>query len=102
MERMQHREPQLSSKGSPQPMAPSGGSSLPTGTVRILQFSLLASLLLAGEAVGLHAQFDRDLRSFIIAALLQGVVWAVAAIFIAHRAMRPSMLLILSTAVLLR
>jgi alpha-1,6-mannosyltransferase len=62
----------------------------------------LALLLLAGEALGLHAQFDRDLNCFIIAALLQGGVWAGAALVIARGTGRPSLVLILATAVLLR
>jgi len=67
-----------------------------------LQFLLLALLLLAGEAFGLVAQFDRDLNRFIIAVLLQGAVWAVAAIAVARGAGRPSLGVILATAVLLR
>lgn len=65
-------------------------------------FLLLALLLLAGEAFGLVAQFDRNLNHFIIAALLQGAVWAVAAVVVARRAGRPPLALILATAVLLR
>ena len=67
-----------------------------------MRFLLLASLLLAGEALGLHAQFDRDLNRFIIAALLQGSVWAVAALVVARGTGRPSLTLILTTAALLR
>ena len=67
-----------------------------------MRLPLLALLLLAGEALGLRAQFDRNLNGFIIAALVQGAVWAIAAIVVARRAARPSMVLILSTAVLLR
>jgi len=67
-----------------------------------LRFLLLALLLLAGEAFGLLAQFDRDLNRFIIAALLQGAVWAVAAVVVAHGAGRPPFALILATAILLR
>jgi len=63
---------------------------------------LLALLLLAGEAFGLLAQFDRDLNRFIIAALLQGAVWAVAAVVVARGARRPPFALILATAILLR
>ena len=65
-------------------------------------FALLALLLLAGEAFGLLAQFDRDLNRFIIAALLQGTVWAVAAILVANGPRRPPLALILAMAVLLR
>jgi alpha-1,6-mannosyltransferase len=67
-----------------------------------LRFLLLALLLLAGEAFGLLAQFDRDLNRFVIAALLQGAVWAVAAVVVAHGAGRPPFALILATAILLR
>ena len=67
-----------------------------------MRFPLLASLLLAGGALGLYALFDRDLNGFIIAALFQGAVWAVAAICVVRGAARPSLALILATAVLLR
>ena len=67
-----------------------------------MRFLLLALLLLAGEAIGLRAQFDRNLHGFIIAALLQGGVWVVAAIIVARGAGRPTLALILATAVLLR
>jgi len=67
-----------------------------------VRFLLLALLLLAGEAIGLRAQFDRNLHGFIIAALLQGGVWVVAAIIVARGAGRPTLALILATAVLLR
>ena len=83
-------------------MPPSSGSWLSTGTARILRFPLLASLLLAGEAFGIYAQLNRNLNGFIIAALLQGAVWAVAAVLVARGAERPSLTLILVTAVLLR
>src|SRR5712671_1421620 len=64
---------------------------------------LLALLLLTGEAFGLAAQFDHDLTGFIIAALLQGAVWAAAAAIVAYGAGGRSVLaLILATAVLLR
>jgi hypothetical protein len=63
---------------------------------------LLALLLLAGAAFGLHAQLSRNLNGFIIAALLQGAVWAVAAVLIARGAGRSSLTLIVVTAVLLR
>jgi alpha-1,6-mannosyltransferase len=64
---------------------------------------LLALLLLAGEAFGLAAQLDRDLTRFVFAALLQGAVWAVAAIVVTGGAGgRAGLALILATAVLLR
>ena len=69
---------------------------------RTLRFLLLALLLLAGEVFGLLAQFDRDLERFIIAALLQGGVWAAAAVLVARGAVCPSLAVILATAVLLR
>ncbi len=66
-------------------------------------FFFLAGLLLAGEAVGLAAQFNRDLPAFIVAALLQGAAWAVAATIIRRSpGQRPTMALILATAILLR
>lgn len=65
-------------------------------------FFLLASLLLAGEAGGLAAQFNRDLPVFIIAASLQGAVWAVAATIVTRSGKRPGLALILATAILLR
>ena len=67
-----------------------------------MRFLLLALLLLAGEALGLLAQFDHNLNRFIIAALLQGAVWTVAAFVVARRAGRPPLALILVTAALLR
>jgi hypothetical protein len=67
-----------------------------------LRLLALALLLLAGEALGLHAQFDRDLNCFIIAALLQGSVWAGAALVVARGTGRAPLVLILATAVLLR
>ena len=64
---------------------------------------LLAGLLLAGTAGGLAAQFDRDLPAFVIVALLEGAVWAVAAaLILRNRDRRPALVLILGTAVLLR
>jgi alpha-1,6-mannosyltransferase len=66
-------------------------------------FFLLAGLLLAGEAAGLAAQFNRDLPVFIVAALLQGAVWAAAAAIVTRaRDKKPALALILATAVLLR
>jgi len=64
---------------------------------------LLAGLLLAGAAGGLTAQFDRDLTAFVIVALVQGAVWAVAAALVLRGGdERPALALILGTAVLLR
>jgi alpha-1,6-mannosyltransferase len=64
----------------------------------------LALLMLTIEAFGLVAQFDRDLAGFIVAALLQGAVWAVAAYLVASRGEggRTSLAVVLATAVLLR
>ncbi len=68
-----------------------------------LKLLLLAGLLLAGAAGGLAAQFDRDLPAFVIIALIQGAVWAVAAaVILRSRDRRPALALILGTAVLLR
>jgi alpha-1,6-mannosyltransferase len=65
--------------------------------------SLLACLLLAGEAAGLAAQFDRDLTAFIIVAVLQGIVWAAAAAVVTRSTdRRPALALVLGTAILLR
>ena len=64
---------------------------------------LLAGLLVAGAAGGLAAQFDRDLPAFVIIALVQGAVWAVAAVVVLRGGdRRPALALILGTAVLLR
>jgi alpha-1,6-mannosyltransferase len=64
---------------------------------------LLAGLLLAGGAGGVAVQFDRDLTAFVIVALVQGAVWAVAAALVLRgRDQRPALALILGTAVLLR
>src|SRR5438128_3444001 len=64
---------------------------------------LLAGLLLAGAAGGLAAQFNGDLPAFVIVALAQGAVWAVAAAIVLRSPDRPPVLaLILGTAVLLR
>ncbi len=73
-----------------------------TRTAR-LKLLFLAGLLLAGAAGGLAAQLDRDLPTFVIIALVQGAVWAVAAALVLHgRDRRPVLALILGTAVLLR
>jgi alpha-1,6-mannosyltransferase len=64
---------------------------------------LLAGLALAGAAGGLAAQFDRDLPAFVIVALVQGAVWAVAAALVLRgRDRQPRLVLILGTALLLR
>jgi alpha-1,6-mannosyltransferase len=83
-------------------MTPSGGSFRPAGRTEALRFLPFALLLLAGEALGLVAQLDRNLNGFMTAALLQGAVWAIAAVFAARSAGRPSLTLILATAALLR
>ena len=67
-----------------------------------MRLLLLALLLLAGEAFGLLAQLDHNLDRFIITALLQGAIWAVAAVVVARRAERPPLALILVTAALMR
>src|SRR6516165_9000180 len=90
------------SKSSDRQIARSGASFQPAGRTEGLRFLLLALLLLAGEAFGLLAQFDHNLSRFIAAALLQGGVWAVAAVFVARGAGRPPFALILATAALLR
>lgn len=64
--------------------------------------ALLAGLLLAGEAAGLAAQFERALPVFVAIALLQGAVWAAAAVLMRRREWRPSLVLILGTAILMR
>src|SRR5262249_42509982 len=60
--------------------------------------------MLTIEAFGLAALFDRDLSSFIVAALLQGAGWSVAAFLVARRddGGRTALAVILTTAVLLR
>jgi hypothetical protein len=64
---------------------------------------LLAGLLLAGAMSGLAAQFEGDLTAFVIIALVQGAVWALAAAFVLRgRDPQPALALILGTAVLLR
>src|SRR6266478_4770850 len=61
---------------------------------------LLALLLMTGEALGLAAQFEHDLAGFIVAALLQGAVWAVAALAVRRCAGgRPALAIILATAI---
>jgi hypothetical protein len=68
---------------------------------RLLLF--LAGLLLAGAAGGLAAQFNGDLPAFVIVALAQGAVWAVAAAVVLRSPDRPPALaVILGTAILLR
>lgn len=83
-------------------MTPSDGSFWPAERTEALRFLPFALLLLAGEAFGLVAQFDHDLNRFIVAALLQGAVWAAAAVFVVRGARRPSITLILLTAALMR
>jgi alpha-1,6-mannosyltransferase len=75
-----------------------------TLTVRPRPFlAVLGLLLLTAEAAGLVAQFDRNLAGFIIAALMQGALWAVAAVAVARGAGGPTVFaLILVTAALLR
>jgi alpha-1,6-mannosyltransferase len=64
---------------------------------------LLGGLLLAGEAAGLAAQLDRDLPAFVAIALLQGAIWALAAVVVTRGGeQRPNLAVILVTAVLLR
>jgi hypothetical protein len=63
----------------------------------------LAGLLLAGAAGGLTAQFDRNLPAFVIIALVQGAVWAIAAALVLRGGdQRPAWAVILGTAILLR
>lgn len=90
-------------------MAASGGFSTwrgrsdLAGAARRKPLLLLAGLLLAGEALGLAAQFDHNRSGFIIVALAQGALWAVAAIVAARgRSERAAFALILATAILLR
>jgi alpha-1,6-mannosyltransferase len=64
---------------------------------------LLGGLLLAGEVVGLSAQFDGNVAAFIVVALLQGAVWAAAAAIVSRGTDRPPALrLIVTMAILLR
>ena len=64
---------------------------------------LLALLLMTGEAFGLVAQYHRNLTGFIISALLQGAIWAVAAVAVTRSAgVKPALGPILATAILLR
>ena len=64
---------------------------------------LPAGLLLAGQAGGLAAQLGRDLTAFIVVALLQGAVWAIAVIIVMRNTdLQPALTLVLGTAVLLR
>src|SRR6516164_5132740 len=90
------------SKSSDRQIARSGASFQPAGRTEGLRFLLLALLLLAGEAFGLIAQFDHNLNRFIAAVLLQGGIWAVAAVLVARGPARPSLGVILATAALLR
>jgi alpha-1,6-mannosyltransferase len=61
----------------------------------------LGVLLLSGEAAGLAAQWQHNIDGFILAVLLQGALWAVAALVV-HRSERQSLLLILAVAALMR
>jgi hypothetical protein len=63
---------------------------------------LLGLTLLGLEAVGLAAQWRHDIDGFILAGLLQGAVWTVAAIVVWRGGERQSLALILSVAALLR
>jgi hypothetical protein len=70
---------------------------------RSKRLRLLAGLLLAGMAAGLAAQYEGSLPAFIILALLQGAVWAVAAAVVTRNTdQRSALTLILVTAILLR
>jgi hypothetical protein len=52
---------------------------------------------------GVAAQLDRDLTAFIVVALLQGAVWAIAAIFVIRNTdLQPALTLVLGVAMLLR
>lgn len=63
----------------------------------------LALLLLAGETAGLAVQGRSTLHLFVLAALCQGAVYAVAAAAVAGgRCARPGLTLVLAVAVLLR
>jgi alpha-1,6-mannosyltransferase len=71
--------------------------------VRSRLLLLPAGLLLVGQAAGLAAQRGGDLTAFIIVALLQGAVWAVAATVVTRNTdLQPALTLILGTAMLLR
>jgi hypothetical protein len=85
-------------------MAASAASSTARGhSIRPRVLLLLAGLLLAGEAAGLAAQFDRNITAFIIAVLLQGAIWAVAAAFVTRGSgQQPAITLVLATAIMLR
>jgi alpha-1,6-mannosyltransferase len=63
---------------------------------------LLAGLLLMGEAAGLAAQFSHDLPAFIAVALLQGAVWALAALVVVRSGCRGALPVILAMAVIFR
>ncbi|MFL5270402.1 MAG: hypothetical protein ACJ8AH_28070, partial [Stellaceae bacterium] len=65
--------------------------------------ALFGGLLLTSAGAGLTAQLNHDLRAFVIAALIQGAAWAVAAaVVLIGCDRRPPLPLILGTAVLLR
>lgn len=64
---------------------------------------LLAALLGAGEAAGLAVQTRSDLRLFVVFALAQGSVYAVAITFLARgRGARPGLVFVLVVAAALR
>lgn len=63
----------------------------------------LGLLLIGCGAGGLYAQFDRNLTGFIVAALLQGALWAGAAAIVLRRGTaRPTLALVLVVAGVLR
>jgi alpha-1,6-mannosyltransferase len=64
--------------------------------------SLIGVLLLIGEALGLYAQWHRNIDGFVLAALLQAALWAAAARLVRRRGERQSLALILGVAALLR
>jgi alpha-1,6-mannosyltransferase len=62
-----------------------------------------AGLLLAATAAGLVAQFSKDVHAFVVIALMQGAIWAAAAVIVRRgRGERADLTLIIGTAVLLR
>jgi alpha-1,6-mannosyltransferase len=62
-----------------------------------------AVLLVAGDIIGLIAQFNRNLPGFIVTALVQGALWTFAAgVAMRRKGRRPVLFLILATAILLR
>jgi alpha-1,6-mannosyltransferase len=61
----------------------------------------LGLVLLAAEGAGLAAQWQRNIDCFILAVLVEGAIWAVAALVVC-RGGRQSLRLILAVAVLMR